>query len=319
MAVRMRSLVAALAACFALAACGGGGGGGGGSFTPGPSGPGSVSISPSALTFTGPGDTPKTFTVSSSAGAIAAPAVNASGCSPVAAISTSSPTLPATYTVTPTANGTCSFIVSLGTTSATVGVTVGASPGDAISGSANTVTLFAGGTSGTVSVTSSSGSFTYDATACNGIANVTALGRTSGAQMYSITPVSVGTCQFPIVSGAATFLVTVTVNPSPSGPAALQVSPTTMDFANASSAPQGGTLNFTGSVGQVSINEDDCIGNTGKPKIAFLTLNGVAPGAPISLPASFTVTLYGGGATGTCVINFIPQNGTSATLTITAH
>ena len=138
-----------------------------------------------------------------------------------------------------------------------------------------------------------------------------------------MTPVGVGTCQFLVLSGSASFTVGVTVNATPSGPAALSLTSSTMTFSNAtSSAPQQDTLNFSGPVGAVSIDESDCTGGPGgaaKPKLAYLTLNGVAPGAPVSLPASFTVTLYGNGATGTCNIVFTPQNGTGTTLAVTVN
>ncbi len=110
------------------------------------------------------------------------------------------------------------------------------------------------------------------------------------------------------------------MNATPSGAAALSLTSSSLTFSNSTaSAPQQDTLNFTGAVGSVSINEDSCIGNTGNAKLAYLTLNGVAPGAPVSLPASFTVSLYGNGATGTCSIVFTPQNGTAATLTVTVN
>ncbi len=323
MNVRARALVSGLALALSLAACGGtntvvsgGGGGGGGQQVP----PGSLSVAPTSLSFSGAGAAAQTFTVSSTVPNLPAPQFNASGCSPVATIATTSTTLPATYTVTPTGNGSCSFTFDIGNASAALGVTVGPSNGNTINGSTQNVNLFVGGPSGTVSVSSSTGTFTYDATPCNGIATVTAQGNVSGTQTYSIAPVAGGTCQFIITSGAASFVVGVAVTGAVTGPGALTVSPTSMTFSNSTaSAPQQGTLSFTGSVGQVSINEGDCIGNTGKPKLAYLTVNGTAPGAPISLPASFTVTLYGGGATGSCTIQFVPQNGASASLAVTVN
>ncbi len=282
--------------------------------------PGSLSVAPTSLSFSGPGASSQTFTVSSTVPNLPAPQFNASGCSPVATIATTSTTLPATYTVTPTANGSCSFTFDIGNASAALGVTVGPSSGNTINGNTQNVNLSVGGPSGTVSVTSNTGSFTYDATACNGIATVTAQGNVSGTQTYSIAPVAAGTCQFVVTSGAASFVVGVSVTGAVTGAGALTVSPTAMTFSNSTaSAPQQGTLNFTGSVGQVSINEGDCIGTTGKPKLAYLTLNSTTPGTPISLPASFTVTLYGNGATGSCTIQFVPQNGSSASLAVTVN
>ena len=103
MAVRIRSLVGALAAAFALAACGGGGGGGGTyvpTQNPTPP-PGSVTVSPATLAFAGPGSAPQSITITSTVPGVPAPAIDPIGCSPVASFSTSSATLPATYTVTP--------------------------------------------------------------------------------------------------------------------------------------------------------------------------------------------------------------------------
>ena len=45
--------------------------------------------------------------------------------SPVASISTTSTTLPATYTVTPQGNGVCTFVFTIGNRSATLGINVG--------------------------------------------------------------------------------------------------------------------------------------------------------------------------------------------------
>ncbi len=327
MNVRARALFGGIALSLCLAACGGGGsttvissGGGGGNNTVGP---GSLSITPASLTFAGPGAAAQTFTVSSTVANEPAPTLNAAGCSPVATISSSSTTLPATYTVTPTANGTCSFTVDLGHASAAIGVTVGPSSGNSLSGTTNNVALYVGGTSGSVSVSSTAGSFSTDTTACSGIATITPLPSSAGSQLYSVAPVAIGTCQFIVLSGSQSFSVGVTVNATPTGAAALALQTSTLTFSNATaSAPQQDTLNFSGAVGQVAIDESDCTGGangTTKPKLAYLTLNGVAPGAPVSLPASFTVTLYGGGATGSCNIVFTPQNGTGATLAVVVN
>jgi hypothetical protein len=322
MNVRVRALFGALALSLPLAACGGGtnsvvsGGGGGNGQIP----PGSVSIAPAALTFTGPGAAAQTFTVNSTVGNVAAPAINGSGCAPVVSIATTSTTLPATYTVTPTANGSCTLTVDLGNASAALGITVGPAGGNTITGSTNNVVLYVGGTSGSVSVSSPSNTYSTDTTACTGIATVTPLSNTNGSQVYTVAPVAAGSCQFVIWSGSSSTVVGVTVNPQQSGPASLSLTSSTMTFSNSTaSAPQQDTLNFSGPVGAVTINENDCIGNTGKPKLAYLTVNNSPPGAPVSLPASFTVTLYGAGATGSCTINFVPQNGTGATLTVNVN
>ncbi|HEX3550516.1 MAG TPA: hypothetical protein VHT53_09075 [Candidatus Elarobacter sp.] len=324
MDARARALLCGIALSLCLAGCGGGSSGtsfgGGGTTTPGP---GSLSIAPTSLTFTGPGAAAQTFTVTSTIPNEPAPAINASGCSPVATIATTSTTLPATYTVTPTANGTCSFTADLGRAEAAIGITVGPAGGSITGPSSNAVTLYVGGTAGSVSVSSPSGSFSTDTTACNGIATVSQISNSGGTAVYQISPAAAGSCQFVITSGASSFTEDVTVNPTPSGAAALTVAPTSMTFSNATaSAPQQGTLNFSGPVGAVVINESDCTGGangTAKAKLAFLTINNANPGAPVSLPASFTVTLYGSGATGTCSIVFTPQNGSSATLAVTVN
>ncbi len=176
MNVRARALFGGIALTLALAACGGGttsvgGGGGGGGQQP--NGPGTLSVTPASLAFSGPGAAPQTFTVSSTVPNLAAPNLNTSGCAPVASIATTATTLPATYTVTPNANGSCSFTFDLGHASAAIGVTVGPSSGNTISGNPQNVNLYVGGTNGSVSVTSSTGSYALDATACSGIASVT--------------------------------------------------------------------------------------------------------------------------------------------------
>jgi hypothetical protein len=321
MAHRALAAFAALALSVSLAACGGGSSGGSSTpYTPTPPGPGSISIAPSSLSFSGPGAAAQTFTVSSTAGNVAAPQFDTFGCGSVVTITGSSPTLPATYTVTPVGNGTCSLVASLGHAQASIGINVGGS-GPSINASATTVNLFVGGTSGSVLVGASSGTFTADGSACSGIASVTSngfAGSSTYVQQFNVTPVSAGSCQIVLVNGSASVVVSVVVNAGPGGPNALVLASSTMDFASTAAGPQTDTLNFTGNVGQVSIDENDCIGNTGKPKIAYLTLNGVPPGSPVSLPQSFTVTLYGN-ASGTCQINFVPQTGSPATLTITVH
>jgi len=318
MAQRHVSVVVAAAMSLGLTACGGGsssvpgGGGGGGTVAPG-----SLAITPASLSFTGPGAAPQTFTISSTVGNLPAPQVNVSGCSPVASIATTATTLPATYTVTQSASGNCTFVANLGHASAAIGITVGPTGSPKITGT-NTVALFVGGTAGSVTVTAPSGTFSAEPTACNGVASVAQTSSSAGAASYSVSPIAIGTCQFPIVNGSSSFIVAVVVNTPPSGPGALQLNASTMDFASPSAPPQQGTVNFTGSVGQVSINENDCIGGTTKPKIAYLQIPGPPPGTAVTLPATFSVTLYGS-ASGTCVIHFVPQNGTGADLTVTVH
>jgi len=322
MAHRALAALGAVALSVSLAACGGGSSGS--SFspqTPVQPGPGSIAISPGTLSFGGPGSAAQTFTVSSTIAGVAAPQFDTFGCGSVVNISPgSSGSLPATYTVTPVANGTCTLVANLGHASASLGINVGGS-GPSINASTSTVTLFVGGTSGSVLVGASSGTFTADSMACAGIAGVTSNGFAGSStynQQFNVTPIAAGSCQVVLVNGSASVVVSVVVNAGPGGPNALVLTSNSMDFASQAAPPQTDTLNFTGNVGQVSIDENDCIGNTGKPKLAYLTLNGVPPGSPVSLPQSFTVTLYGN-ASGTCQINFVPQTGTAATLTITIH
>ena len=67
-----------------------------------------------------------------------------------------------------------------------------------------------------------------------------------------------------------------------------------------------------------ALNEADCIGQTGKPKLVYVTVGSNGTSQP--LPATFTVTPYGpqnSGGSGSCVIHFVPQNGTGADLNVT--
>jgi hypothetical protein len=313
MAVRLRSLAGVVAASCALAACGGGGGGGGGgSFTPQPPVNPTITVSPSSLSFGGPGSASQTFTVSSNVGGLSAPAIDPIGCAPVASFATASTSLPATYTVTPQGNGSCTVVVRVGSQAAALGVTVGGGSGGSLSTSTNAITLFVGGTSGSVTVTASSGTLTPDATACANIAAVAGSGGPS-PQTFTVAPLGVGSCTLAVVDGASSVLVPITVNANPNGGNALFITPSTLDFASPAASPQQANLTFSGNVGQVGIDESDCTGGangTSKPKIAFLTLTGVPPGTPVSLPQSVTVTPYGS-ASGTCSIVFTSSVGAS--------
>jgi hypothetical protein len=96
------------------------------------------------------------------------------------------------------------------------------------------------------------------------------------------------------------------------------VSPSALSFASPNAAGQTVNLSFQGSIGQVSIDESAC--TTGSGKTAYLTLNNVQPGQPVTLPQTATVTPYGPGfATGSCTIVFTPQSGASASLTVTVN
>lgn len=318
MDVRARALFGSIALALSLAACGGGGSSGNpGPPPPPPPGPGSVSITPTAMSFSGPGAAAQTFTVSSTVSGVSAPTIDQFGCSPVVTITANSSTLPATYTVTPTANGTCSVVANVGHQSASIGITVGGGGSSGLSGSGGTITLTVGGTPGTFTASASSGTIVPDTTACNGIAQISGAGGAS-PQTFTITPLAAGSCVFTVVDGSSTIGVNIIVN-SPASGAAVFVTPQSMTFATRGAAAQSGTITNTGQVGNVSINEDSCTGTPTGPKIAFITIVG-GTGAPTSLPANFTVTPYGPSfSSGTCTIIFTPQVGASATLTVTVN
>jgi len=319
MHVRARALFGGLALSFALAACGGGSSGSGGGGNPPPVGPGSVTITPGSMSFSGPGAASQSFTVSSTVTGVAAPTIDQFGCAPVATITTNSTTLPATYTVSPTGNGTCTVVANVGHESASIGITVGGGGGSGLSGSGGTVTLTVGGSPGTFTATASSGTILPDTTACNGIAQIGGAGGPAPQQSFTITPIAAGSCIFTVVDGSSSLAVNVVVN-SPGGSAAVFVTPPSMTFASRGAAAQSGTITENGLVGNVSINEDSCTGTPSGPKIAYLTITGVPPGQPVTLPANFTVTPYGTSfQSGTCQIVFTPQTGASATLTVTVN
>jgi hypothetical protein len=122
---------------------------------------------------------------------------------------------------------------------------------------------------------------------------------------------------------------------SSSNSAGVFVSPTVMNIASPHIDPfscpfvgstcaygpaVSGTISFTGSVGQVSIDEHECSGAPpfgGRDTMAFLTIPGSPPN-PVTLPTSFTVNSYGN-KVGTCHIFINPQIGTSATLTVNVN
>jgi hypothetical protein len=320
---RLHPFFAVAGAALCLSACGGGSSGSSAVGVPtatptnGPvPGSNSVAVSPSTLAFAGAGSGAQTFTVSSTTASASLPTIDPFGCSPVASISTTSTTLPATYTVTPQGNGVCTFVFTIGNRSATLGITVGGSSGGSFTTSANPLTFTIGGPSQTYTATASSGTLSADATSCNGIASVTGGGGTS-PQTFTVTPIAVGSCTFSIVDGANSLLVPVVVNPSSQANGVI-VSPSALSFASPSAAGQTVNLSFQGSIGQVSIDESSCTSGSGR--IAFLTLNNVPPGQPVTLPQTATVTPYGPGfSTGSCTIVFTPQSGASASLTVTVN
>ena len=311
MSHRFLSAFSALVLALSLAACGGGGsssGGGGGGVIPNAP---TITISPSSLSFSGPGAAVQSFTVSSSLGAVPVPAIDLLGCGSVATLGApSSNTLPATYTVTAQGNGSCSLVVSMNHQSSSLGITVGGASSPTL-GAISPVTVFVGGTAGSVTVTASSGTLIPDATSCSGIAAVGGNAQASPAT-FTIAGIAPGTCTLVIADGASTTSAAITVNAG-GGSNAVTITPSTLTFSSPNAGPQQSTLNFTGNVGQVTINEDDCIGLTGKPKIAFLT---VPTG---SLPQTVTVTPYGTpGTSGTsCSIFFTSSVGaTQAVMTV---
>jgi hypothetical protein len=320
---RLHPFFAVAGAALCLSACGGGSSGSGPVFGPTPTptngpvpGSNSVAVSPSALAFSGPGAAAQTFTVSSTTANAPLPTINPFGCSPVASISTTSTTLPATYTVTPQGNGVCTFVFTIGNRSATLGINVGGGSGGSFTTSANPMTFTLGGPSQQFTATASSGTLTADATSCNGIASVTGGGGAS-PQTFTVSPVNLGSCTFSIVDGANSLLVPVVVK-SAAQPDGVVISPAALSFASPSAAGQTVNLSFQGSIGQVSIDESSCTSGSGR--IAFLTLNNVPPGQPVTLPQTATVTPYGPGfSTGSCTIVFVPQSGASASLTVTVN
>jgi hypothetical protein len=313
---RSLSASAALVLALSLSACGGGGGS---SFSPPPAPPGSptITISPASLVFAGAGSGAQTFTVSSSLGNVPVPTIDLLGCAPVASLATTSTTLPATYTVTPQGNGSCTVVMTIAHQSSSLGITVGGASSPTL-GPISPVSVFVGGTAGSVTVSASSGTLTADATSCSGIA---AVGGSGGAspQTFTIAGVAPGTCTLVIADGASSANAAITVSANPGGPNALTITPSTLTFASPSASAQHTTLNFTGNVGAVSFNETDCDGTNGRPRIAFFTLTNVPPGQPATLPQDITVTPFGTAGTSglSCSIVFTSSVGaTQAVLTV---
>jgi hypothetical protein len=249
------------------------------------------------------------------------PTINQFGCAPVATLSTTSTTLPATYTVTPQGNGLCSLVVTIGNRSATLGINVGGGAGGSFTTTANPLVFTLGGSAQTYTATASSGTLTGDSSSCNGVATVSGGGGGS-PQTFTVSPVAVGSCTLGIVDGSSSILVPIVVNsPNPAANSVV-ISPSAMSFASPYAATQQMTISVQGQPGSISIDESACI--AADAKIAFLTLNGVAPGQPVTPPVTATVTPYGTGGynvpgTGSCTINFNATNGASASLTIVVN
>jgi hypothetical protein len=183
------------------------------------------------------------------------------------------------------------------------------------------MTFTIGGGSQTYTATASSGTLSADATSCNGVATVTGGGGPS-PQTFTVSPVAVGSCTFSVVDGSNSLLVPVSVNPASIAGNAVVISPTAMSFASPFAPTQQMSINIQGQPGSISIDESSCI--AASAKIAYLTLNGVPPGQPVSPPVTATITPYGTGGynvpgTGSCTINFNATNGASASLTVVVN
>jgi hypothetical protein len=328
---RLRPLFAVVGAALCLSACGGSSGstptyvapGPGPGPNPTPPPPASVSVSPSSLAFTGPTDTPQSFTLSSTTPNAPAPTVNPYGCSGVVTLSPpSSSTLPATYTVTPQGNGVCTFVATIGNRSATLGITVGGATGGTFTSTASPLTFTVGGPAQTFTATATSGTVTADTTSCNGTVSVTPSGGPS-PQTFTITPGTAGSCTLSIVDGAHALLVPIVVNPSSTPSSAVFVSPSALSFASPYDAPQQVSITAQGSYGNITIDESSCIAPSAK--IAYLTFNGVPPGQAVTPPVTATVTPYGTGGynvpgTGSCTINFVSSTGAApASITVVVN
>ena len=335
MACRSLSSIAAVALALSLAACAGGSSGGG-SVTPGPgpNNPGSVTITPSALAFTGPGSPTQTFTLNSSVTgrhhADDRPAVlrerglDLDELDHPAAGLYRDPDRQRQLLVRDPLRLAVGRHRDHGRRRANPAIAGGGA-----------VSLFVGGTSGSLSINASSGTLTPDSNACAGIASITTNpGGTAASQTYTVAPLAVGSCTLTVVDGASFVSVPISVS-STSNSAGVFVNPTAMTIASPRIDPfscpnpgstcaygpsQSGTISFSGSVGQVSIDEHECLGAPpvgGPNTMAFMSIPGSPPN-PVSLPTSFTVNSYGN-KLGVCHIFINPQFGSGATLTVTIN
>jgi hypothetical protein len=313
MTFRLRSLLAMLSASLLLAACGGG------TTTvrpnpnpnPGPPGPdGSISLSASQLNFASAASPAQTETVTTTI-ASPAPAFNPVNCGTVATI-TPAAGAGIAYTVTPTGTGTCAAVITIGNVSATFAITVGGAAG-MITVVNSSVTVSVGG-AGSFIATASSGTWTIDGASCNGIATLSTANNAASVT-YNIAPVAAGTCTATAINttGHAIVLQPIVVT-SGNTASTLALTPPALAFSvstSASAAPKTFTMtiNGTAGLGALTVDESSCWNGTttGSPRIAYATINGVAPGASVTPPATFTVTLFTpaqGGQTGSCAINF---------------
>jgi hypothetical protein len=221
--------------------------------------------------------------------------------------------------VTPNGNGLCSLVVTIGNRSASLGINVGGGAGGSFTTTANPLVFAQGGPAQTYTATATSGTLTGDSTSCSGIVSVSGGGGAS-PQTFTISPLNPGSCTFTIIDGSSAILVPIVVNASNTAASAVIVSPPALSFSSINAPAQQVSISFQGSVGQVSIDESSC--TAAGAKIAFLTINGGSSGQTVTLPATATVTPYGTAgsgnpASGSCTINFNPQSGASASLTVT--
>lgn len=313
MTFRLRSLLAAVTASLLLAGCGGGST----TVTPnpppngGPPGPaGSISLSSSTLAFASAASPAQSVTVSTTI-ASPVPTFNPINCGGVATITSTGTGSTVQYTVQPTGNGTCALVVTIDNVSATLTVTVGGAAG--LTTTTNTAITVSVGGGGSFNVSAASGTWTLDSKSCTGIATFTTNG-TGDAVTYGITPVAAGTCTATAVDTVGHGLVLQPIVVTSGNTAStLSLSPPALAFSVANAAqPQTFTLsvNGTAGLGALTIDESSCWNGqaTGTPRIAYVQLNGANPGASVTPPATFTVTLFSpaqGGQLGSCSINFV--------------
>ena len=324
MSIRFRALLAVVAATFSLTACGGGG------TTvqpnpapnPGPPGPaGSVSLSSSEVDFANAASPSQTVTLNTTVPS-PAPVFNPVNCGTVATI-TSTGGASFNYTVTPNGNGTCVAVFTVANVSTTLTITVGGTGG--VTTTSNAVVNVSVGGAGSFSASASSGSWTIDATSCHGIATFSTT-STGSSVTYNITPVAAGTCTATTVdtAGHAVVLQPIVVT-SGNTASTLSITPSALTFSVANDpGPKTFTIsvNGTAGLGALTTDESSCWNgqNTGSPRIAYVTLNGSAPGASVTPPATFTVTIFTpaqGGQTGSCAINFTSGGTVYGSLPIT--
>jgi hypothetical protein len=131
---------------------------------------------------------------------------------------------------------------------------------------------------------------------------------------YGITPVAAGTCTATAVDTAGHGLVLQPIVVTSGNTAStLSLSPPALAFSISKAAvPQTFTLtvNGTAGLGALTVDESSCWNgqSTGTPRIAYVQLNGSTPGASVTPPATFTVTLFSPaqqGQLGSCSINFV--------------